>query len=218
MTFNIKEVFTRSRQCSSDWLVLQSKSLLDEAIRARNASALVYAALEARNAIEQLWFEIVMLLHGGEIDSETLAQCRKKDGFLNVMRKATPDYYALASFTKLCCSIGPPLLPEIIVWDIKRLKKQWIAVSAYCHTQAHPRDTLADPQWFDKGFQIVQSVFDYMSANMSQADTGIMQPSQMAKHVKPIWEDFRVGAITEEQVLLRLKISQPVSGGSIITP
>ena len=217
MTFNIKEVFTSPRECSSDWLILQSKCLLDEASRTRNASTLVYAALEARNAIEQLWFEIVMLLHGGEIDSETLAQCRKKDGFLNVMRKATPDYYALASFTKLCCSIGPAFLPEIIVWDIKRLKRQWIALSAYCHTQAHPRDTLADPLWLDKGVQIVQSVFDYMSEYMSRADTGIMRPLQMATHVKPIWEDFRMGAITEEQVLLRLKISQPVSGGSIIT-
>jgi len=71
------EIVTMPRDFDSSWHVFQSLSWLDYAKRKRNITALQYAALEPRNAIELLWFQIIIVAVGTKLDRENYLKCRK---------------------------------------------------------------------------------------------------------------------------------------------
>ena len=67
-----------NRDVTADWHVMQSRRLIDVAFSRGSSTALVYAALEARNALERLVFEMSVLATGGSLRQTNLALCRKR--------------------------------------------------------------------------------------------------------------------------------------------
>lgn len=208
--FDPKGILHRKRHCKADWLILQAKCLADEAEKNSNASALIYAALESRNSIEQLWFELIMVCQSGRISKQTLQQCRKKDGIFETMRLTEPYYFKAVQFTNLATSLDIGA-PKVIEWDLRRLKRFYSSLNQYCHSQLHSSDTLDDPKWFERGIALVMEVFEYMSQNMKSAQTGILNAATMTKYARDIWEDFKNEKITPDQAKTRLKLVQPLS-------
>ena len=105
--FELDEILTRDRQWQPDWLILQAECLSCFAKERNSPSALVYAALETRNAIEQLIFTIISLCRG-TVDDQTLAECRGADGLGRVLRRTQPDYRKMIRFAKICPLVRPP--------------------------------------------------------------------------------------------------------------
>jgi hypothetical protein len=136
--FTLNDILTRERHWQPDWLILQAESLCRFAKEHNSPTALIYAALEARNAIEQLFFTIIWLCRGS-VDDQTLAQCKKSDGLGQVLKRTEPDYRKMIQFAKICLSLERNA-PNIIEWDFKVLKRFWSALSDYCHFQ-HPEHT-----------------------------------------------------------------------------
>lgn len=207
----LEDTLSRKRQCQADWLILQARDIADLARQTSNPSLLVYSCLEARNAIEQLWFELLMVIHGGSMAHTLFDQCRKRrDGFLAAIHEAEPKYRLLAQFAALCLQVDAKAPFKVIVWDLKRLKKLWQSLSGYCHTQASQSETLDDSRWFSEGLFLIDETFKYFESQMTQGATALMSPDSMIPEARIIWEDFSAHQIDEEQVLLRLKIVQPV--------
>jgi hypothetical protein len=212
--FSADKLLSRKRHCDSGWLILQSKCLLDEAVRNSNASALVYAALEARNSIEQLGFEIVMVCHGGQMPKTTFLECRKKGGVFDVLQRVQPEYRKLVQFTVLCTRLQLKA-PVIVEWEIRRLRRLWNSLSSYCHAQLHASATIDDASWFDGGAKLIGETYNYLATNMSKAATGLVNPKTMSSHSREIWNDFRKDKITAEQASMRLRLVQPLSAAEL---
>jgi hypothetical protein len=212
--FSADRLSSRKRHCDSGWLILQSKCLLDEAVRNSNASALVYAALEARNAIEQLGFEIVMVCHGGQMPKTTFTECRKKGGVFDVLQRIQPDYRKLVQFTVLCTRLQLKA-PNVVEWEIRRLRRLWNSLSSYCHAQLHASATVDDACWFQCGATLIGETYDYLATNMKKAATGLVNPKTMSSYSREIWNDFRRDKITAEQASTRLRLAQPLSAAEL---
>lgn len=174
-------------------------------------TALVYAALEARNAIEQLVFEIVLLASGG-IDEETYRRCKKVDGAFLVLKRVEPDYRKLVEFTRLCLRLQPGA-PKVAEWDFSRLRRYMNELSAYCHFQGEPSKTVESEwnSWLASGVAKIEEVFAMFLEQMAGTDgTGIIRKENMPPEVQAIWEEFRQERITVEQAKTRLQIIQPI--------
>ena len=214
-TEDVAAVVERDRVCAPVWLILQARDLSSLATTGSRASLLVYAALEARNAIEQLWFDILVVLHRGEMTREFVEQVRhRRDGVLAAIREAAPDYRKLVTFSALCMELDSRRPVDLIVWDLGRLKKWWHALSNYCHAQLEPVTTLQNPAWVKTGVTLVNEIYAYFSGQMSRGATGIMRIDDMKPTTRLIWDDFQAGRIDEEQAAIRLEIVRPLRKGA----
>lgn len=206
----LEDTLCRERICEADWLILQARDIAALARQTNNPSLLVFSCLEARNAIEQLWFELLMVIYGGSMERDLLSKCKKRrDGFLAAIHEAESQYRRLAQFTALCIKLDAKATFKVIVWDLKRLKKLWQSLSGYCHAQASPTETLDDLNWFSEGLSLIDETFQYFKSQMTEGATSLLSPDRMIPEALMIWEDFSAHRINEEQVLIRLKIVQP---------
>ena len=210
MSTNLEEVLLRPRQCAADWLVIHARDLADLAKRTNSMTLLVFACLEARNAIEQLWCEILMVLHGGTISRKLFEKCRRRrDGFLAAIGDAECRYRQLSRFTMIAMSLDSQAPCSGVAWDLAHLKRMWHSLSEYCHAQANPAATLADLKWIAAAYALIEELFTYFQQEMSQGVTAILCPEKMTVAARMIWEGFAAGNIDEEQVTIRLRIVQP---------
>src|ERR1700731_3511247 len=111
----VAEVLLRERSCASDWMIIQANDLARLAAELGSSNLLVFAAVEARNAIEQLWFDILLVLHRGEVTLDFVDSVRRRrDGFLAAIRDATPNYRKLVRFSAMCMRLDSKRPVDII--------------------------------------------------------------------------------------------------------
>jgi len=211
MNTNLEQLLLQPRQCASEWLAMQAHQLSEIGKNSVSPTLVVFACLEARNAIEQLWCEILLLIHGGAISRQLFEQCRKRQGgFLAAIQDAEPKYRQLSKFTEIAMNLDSCAPCEGIAWDLRRLKRLWQSLSEYCHAQCIPTVTIEDSKWISKGHELVAELFTYFRQKMSRGATAILSPDAMTYEAKMIWEDFVGNRIDEEQVRIRLRVVQPL--------
>ncbi|MDP1588412.1 MAG: hypothetical protein Q8M07_11750 [Prosthecobacter sp.] len=171
---------------------------------------MIYACLEARNAIEQLWFEIYILLKGGSIAKDEFERIKKRqDGWAAAIKELEPQYRKLTQFAAIVMKLDNRAPHGIVVWDFKKLRNIWNRLSSYCHAQGHVQPTIGNPNWVDQGLALVHEVYQYFSSQLQEAANGIMQPENMIPNARMIWEDFASDKIDEAQVEIRLRLVAP---------
>ena len=201
MPNSLSRLLTQPRQCSSDWLVIRAKQLADAGRRYSAHNLLIYGALEARNAIEQIWFEILSLVHEGEMTVDYFLKCRKtSDGFLAAIQRAEPRYRKIFTFTKLALEIDTTAQFRGIVWDLRILKRQWHDLSDYCHTQGAASPTLDSKEWVDKGYRLIDETHEYFRKQMTGGATALLKPSAMTPSARAVWERYEQGELSEVAV------------------
>ncbi len=120
---DLSTLLLRPRRCAADWLIIHARDVAALAERFSSANLLVLACLEARNSIEQLWFEILAVLHAGEITRDFLNDVRsRREGFLAAIRDAEPNYRKLVRYSALCMQLDSVRPVDIITWDLRKLK------------------------------------------------------------------------------------------------
>lgn len=195
------------RKCQSDWLILQAKKLSDAAKQTNSTTLMIFSCLETRNAIEQLWFEILLIVHGEGLTEEYFLKCRKRrDGYLAAINEAAPQYRKLSAFSTLVLAADSKATYRGIAWDLAKLKKYWQQLGDYCHAQGHSSVTLDSQEWMDKGVNLVDNTFNYFHSQMSGGATVIMHPENMTPHTHGIWEAYLSEVIDDAQVLTRLRM------------
>lgn len=208
---NVSEIIARPRKCAGDWLVIQAHDLAVSAEQQRNANLLIFSSLEARNAIEQLWADLLAIVHSGNVTKELFDKCRRqRDGFLAEIHRVEPQIYKLSRFSALCLRVDRNFPFRPIVWNLSKLKKWWHELSRYCHAQAAAADTLDDSVWFANGLSLVNEVYSYFRKEMSGGATALMRRENMKPKTRVIWEDFAAGRIDEEQVTIRLRLVEGI--------
>ncbi len=199
-----------SRDVTADWHVAQSRRLLDVALRQGSATALTYAALEARNAVERLVFEMSVLATGGKFTPKQLRSAQKKDGLFKLLDEALHNYRRHIEFQNICMDLMGSST-RFPVPDIRRCKRLRTDLSSYCHCQFDPQATIRDPagQWFVSGTAIVKQTCDFLDPLLT-APHGVIHPETMSDEVREVFDAYLAGNIDSASTRTRLDIMLPV--------
>lgn len=199
-----------NRDVTADWHVAQSRRLVDVALSQGSSTALVYAALEARNAIERLVFEMSVLATGGKFTPDQLSAAQKKNGLFRLLDEALHNYRRYIEFQNVCMDLmGNPL--RFPVPDLRRCKRLRTDLSSYCHCQLDPQFTIHDSagQWFITGIDIVKQACDFLDLLLA-APFGVISPGSMSAEVREIFDAYIEGNIDITSARTRLDIMLPV--------
>jgi hypothetical protein len=189
--------------------VYRGLSWLDYAKKHTSSCALFYAALETRLAIEQLLFEELVMSVGGKLDRAEYEKAKGSSTRLaKIIRKLSPDYERLVSFTRAIVELLPDA-PPLIFWNHAKLLKHWGTLSDYLHWAGEPREAVESPRWFVGGLETVAQAASYLWRNMSAGYSGIMMPDQMQSEIRQAWEDYLAGRIDLDSVRRRAQLALP---------
>lgn len=185
-------------------------SWLDLAKRERNVCALQYAAHDARQAIEHLLFEQIVLSVGTELDRKDYEKCKGNSTKLHkIIRRLNPDYEKLLLFTQAIATVDPQS-PPIVTWDHKLLIRHWGSISSYLHWAGEPAETVESQDWIDTGIAAVEEAAKHLWEKNEAGFTGIMMPQKMQPEIKECWERFRAGKVDLDSIKRQAHLALPI--------
>jgi len=209
-TSPMNELLLKPRQVTTGWLVVQSESLLKIAEEKSSHTALIYAALEARNALERVVFELIVVACGAHPPEAIVEHCRRKDGVFQALGKVIPHYRLHLEFTNLVLEVddAPFRCAQL---DIKRCKRLWSELAQYCHFIADPKKTIdAEMQtWLAAGVAIVKEADAYLRTTLTRGQLSILPTQNMPPETKEIFEKFVIGKISKSQARRSLELLTP---------
>lgn len=190
--------------------VYRALSWLDLAKREKSSPAFQYAAHDARQGIEQLLFEELVLSTGVNLErSEYQRSLRNSTKLYAIIKRLSPDREKLGIFVKAVMATGNPKF-ELMVWDHKLLMNYWGAVSNYLHWAGAIDETINKWCWVEAGIAQTQEACLYIWENKTKKETGVMLPSAMHPEIAALWVRFKAGSISEKEVKIACELLQPV--------
>ena len=198
------------REVTARWHLDQSQRLKQYALDHSSPGALIYANLEARNAIERFVFEMSVLATGGSLSDDQLQMAVRRNGFFQLLENAMNNYRKHMEFQNMCFEVsGLPL--RIPIPDIRRCKRLINEVSAYCHCQLNPNNTINDlsSEWFVRGIALIDEVFNLLDPLLS-THRGVLERGTMPREILDLLNQYIAGTIDSSSVRTRLDLMQPV--------
>jgi hypothetical protein len=205
-----EEIVGCDRAFDSRWHFWQALSWIDYAKRKTNIAALQYAALELRFGIEQLWFDMIIVAVGGKLELREYSRCKGDSTTMyKILDRLSPDHAKLVRFSNIAASLDPHA-PQLVEWDIRRLKRLHGEVSSYLHFLGHPAESTDSSRWFVEALTLLETGANSVWRHLTTARTGQLRISDVPPEVKDAWEGFRDGQLSEDDVRTRLQLAQPV--------
>ena len=204
------DIVTENVFFDSAGFVYRALSWLDYAKRTASTTALQYAALETRQAIEHLLFEELVMSVGGQLEKSEYRKCKGNAKELaQIIRRLSHDYQKLVAFTRTILSLLPNS-PPLVQWDYEILLKHCGTISTYLHWAGEVKETFESPAWFVRGLEMVERAATYLWDKMTAGFSGVMMPEKMQPEIRWLWEDFKSGKIDLDSVRERAHIVLPV--------
>lgn len=171
---------------------------------------LVYSAFEFRCAIERIAFELLVLFKKRKLDKEALKCSGDFKNLLSLLSKLEGKQglvYKKTRFTQIICELGnAPFSPALI--NLKDLDKYWRACSKFCHKLLSPEETWEKPLFIQRGYQILNEIDSYFESILIKHKLAWI--SELAPEVNDLQQKFINGNLTEKQIIIRLKLMEPV--------
>ncbi len=204
------ELLTGRRGVTSDWYFDQAEALLEFALQHDGATALVYAAVEARNALERFVLEMALLATGGPLSEDQVRTAQRRDGAFQLLEQAVNNYRRHLQFTNLALEVGRDPF-RVAIPNIGQFRRLRTDLSDYCHFQLDPAATVNHPdrQWFIEGATRVKATLDLLRNLRSQVN-GIIVPKSMPPEVREVFEAFLAEEIDTPTARTRLRLMHPV--------
>ena len=203
-------LLTEKRGVTSDWHFDQAQALLEFALQRDSATALVYAALEARNALERFVLEMSLLATGGHLSEVQVRTSQRRDGAFQLLDQAMSNYRRHLQFTNLSLEVGGDPF-RVAIPNIGQFRRLRTDLSDYCHFQLDPAATVNHPQqtWFIEGTTSVQAALGMLRDLRSQVN-GVIQPDSMPAEARKVFREIVAGGIDTPTARLRLRLMHPV--------
>jgi Flp pilus assembly protein TadD len=194
------------REQDAGWHVVQAATLLREGIDRKRSSFIIYAALELRMAIEQIFFTIIVLAadNAHKID---LVELRKKDALTKKLDEISPRYTLRCRFSNALSSFYPHL-PKTAEWDVKTLKRHFTELSFLCHSQLHVLEVNSNPEKWAKVSAEIEEVYWYLAERLA-AGTGVLHFHQAHPIIESLWKRYSEKEIDLESVKRSYAIAKP---------
>lgn len=204
------ELLIGRRGVTSDWYFDHAEALLAFALQHDSATAFVYAALEARNALERFVLEMALLATGNPLSEEQLRIAQRRDGAFPLLDQAVNNYRRHLEFTNLTLEVGGDPF-RVAVPNIGQFRRLRTELSDYCHFQVDPALTVNHPErrWFIEGAARVKAALDLLRSLRSEVN-GLILPESMPPEVREVFQAFLADEIDTPTAETRLRLTHPV--------
>lgn len=172
--------------------------------------SLLNACIAARQGIEYLFFEELLLGLGEGLTEVEYERCvRSADTLNKVVKQRIPQYEKLLEFTKIASSLDKGL-PNLISWNHASLMKSWGSLSKYLHWFGAYARTTDDAIWLSDARQRIGDVVSPIWENMIKGRHGVMHPDGMHSSTLEVWNRFVAGEINAETAKFQLQVLRPI--------
>lgn len=203
-------IITENVRNESSGYVYRALSWLELAKREKSSPAFQYGAHDARQGIEQLLFEELVLSTGANLDRSEYQRCLGNSTKLHaIIKRLSPDREKLSLFVQAIMATGNQQL-DLMVWDHKLLMNYWGTVSNYLHWAGAIDETINKWSWVEAGIAKTEEACLYIWKNKTEKETGVMLPSDMHPEIAALWERFKAGSIGAKDVKIACGLLQPV--------
>jgi hypothetical protein len=191
--------------------LFRAMAWLDYHKRTNKFSSLLYACIEARQGIEYLLFELLVISTGADLSVEQYRKCvNEKNRFIKTIKQLTPDYELLQEFTKILASLEPSF-PKLIYWDNAQLMKTWGVLSQYLHWFGARSLTTENPQELKLVSNLIENELNPVWIKITSGQSALMHPKDMVLVVYEIWDAFRMGKVSVESAKFQLDYLKPIT-------
>ena len=205
-------IFIIKRKVTSKWHIEQAERLLQIATNRKSSSALIYAALEARNAIERFVFEMSVLATGSCFADYQLRMAQKKDGIFELLKQAMENYRKHIEFTNLILNMSNANF-QVSIPNLKTFKQHRTSLSEYCHCQLSPTITIDEPEskWFKKGIGTIEKTIYYITDQFNKT-LGAISRNSMPDEVRDLFDQYIKNKVNDQSAKLKF----PFRKGALI--
>ncbi|MBL3619701.1 MAG: hypothetical protein JMN26_18575 [gamma proteobacterium endosymbiont of Lamellibrachia anaximandri] len=204
-----ESIVSEKIQFESSGYIYRALSWLDFAKRKGVPVAFQYAAHDARQGIEQLLFEELVLSVGTNLDRTEYEKCLGNSTKLyKIINRLAPQRENLAKFTRAVFSVGEVRIP-LVVWDHKKLMQYWGRISNYLHWAGAIDETIQNESWVKEGILITEEACAHIWNNLTQHEMGVMLPNDMHPEIRDLWERYKAGKIGLDEVRISSKLLDP---------
>jgi len=208
-------IVTENVRNESSGYIYRALSWLNLARRERSSPAFQYGAHDARQGIEQLLFEELVLSTGANLERSEYQKCLQNSTKLHaIIRRLSPDRETLATFVQAMMSVGESQV-DLMIWDHKRLMRYWGIVSEYLHWAGAIDETIDKWGWVEAAIAQTEEACLYIWTNQTEKETGVMLPRDMHPEIAALWERFKAGSIGVEEVRISSRLLQAVLSAGI---
>ncbi|PKO86130.1 MAG: hypothetical protein CVU18_16520 [Betaproteobacteria bacterium HGW-Betaproteobacteria-12] len=201
------EIVTETNFFESSGRTFKALSWIDYAKSNRSISALEYAALETRLAIEQLLFEQLIVGVGTKLEAREYKKCTGNAKKLNeLLERLIPRYERLIEFTKAMAPAGIP----ITKWNNRALIEHSGKVSKYLHWSGGLDETTQSSTWYEKGISVIEAAANYIWHGLTTGNTGVMAIEKLEPEMRELWDLYANDQITLESAVKRAEILEPI--------
>lgn len=203
-------IITENIRNESSGYVYRALSWLEVAKREKSSPAFQYGAHDARQGIEQLLFEELVLSTGANLDrSEYQRSLGNSTKLHSIIKRLSPDRENLSIFVQAVMATEDPKL-DLMIWDHKLLMKYWGTISNYLHWAGAIDETINKWSWVEAGIAKTEEACLYIWKNQTEKETGVMLPSDMHPEIAALWERFKAGSISTKEVKIACELLQSV--------
>jgi len=184
----------------SSGYIYRALSWIDLARRKDSSVAFQYAAHDARQGIEQLLFEELVLSVGTKLDRTEYDKCLGNSTRLHaIINRLAPEREKLAKFNQAIFSVSSRKF-SLVVWDHKLLMKYWGKLSKFLHWAGAIDETIKVRSWVEAGITVIEEACEYIWKNQIQSESGVMMPADMRPEIRNLWERYNEDQIDIEEV------------------
>lgn len=184
---------------------------LDNFTHVGNFSPLLYACADARQGIEYLLFEELVISTGANLSKEEYQRClSERNRFVKTIARLTPDYDRLKLFTRIVASMEPAA-PKLIEWNHKSLMKAWGTVSHYLHWFGARALTSEKNDWLESAHSTICATVEPIWIKITSGRSAILHPKDMHPTARKVWVRFKNGEIDETGVRFQLDFLKPTT-------
>ncbi|MCP4552761.1 MAG: hypothetical protein GY834_12135 [Bacteroidetes bacterium] len=189
-----------SRYQNINWSFIHIETLLRFAKRKNNPSFAIYAALESRNIIERIEFELIVMSANSKFGIKDFENIKDKHGIQKANKEFNTLKFRYQTFTESFSKAVKPDL-NLRVYNFKKAEKIKGNLSQYLHTYSRSDNELEFESLFiQEGFDVIQSAVDFLKDYFPKDDKGYyLCVLDFMTLVEPMKKEFKIWLNSSEQ-------------------
>lgn len=211
------------REPHASWQLLHIDVLLEEATKHENVSFVFYAALEARNILEQTEFELILMSVDKSEWGNVVALAKGKSGLERGNQKYKALKYKYQSFSEALTKVIMDF--SLKIYDYKLSDKLQGLLADYIHIYTRtPEELKFNSEYIQKGILLIKETVAFIKSYFVKQDDGyifgLLNFGTLSKTMQDEFERWKnsVSEDTEGLYQRLKKINDEQSGGAKAIP
>jgi len=214
-----KQYDYHKREPHTSWQIVHIEVLLEEALKHENVSFVFYAALEARNILEQTEFDLILMSTDKTEWENVIALAKGKSGLEKGNQKYKALKYKYQSFSEALTKVILDF--SLKIYDYKASDKFQSLLADYIHIYTRtPEELQFYSDYVQRGIGIVYETIAFIKSYYVKQDDGyvfgLLNFNTLSEALKKEFENWKNSVSEDTEALYEKikKINDEQSGGA----